>query len=122
MNVLDKALISIGNAVPRILGDLDPKAVIDGAESSISDGGKLSGCSEKVDDIGGGVYHIVYKIGIFVALVGIVWAGIKLITSNAGTREEAKSSIIYKVFGVILIAAAASIVIFLATAGKDLLD
>ena len=37
MNVLDKALISIGNAVPRILGDLDPKAVIDGAESSISD-------------------------------------------------------------------------------------
>ena len=92
------------------------------AESSISDGGKLSGFSEKVDDIGGGVYHIVYKIGIFVALVGIVWAGIKLITSNAGTREEAKSSIIYKVFGVILIAAAASIVIFLATAGKDLLD
>lgn len=122
MNVLDKALISIGNAVPRILGDLDPKAVIDGAESSISDGGKLSGFSEKVDDIGGGVYHIVYKIGIFVALVGIVWAGIKLITSNAGTREEAKSSIICKVFGVILIAAAASIVIFLATAGKDLLD
>ena len=79
MNVLDKALISIGNAVPRILGDLDPKAVIDGAESSISDGGKLSGFSDKVDDIGGGVYHIVYKVGIFVALVGIVWAASNLL-------------------------------------------
>ncbi len=83
-------------------------------ESSL---GKLG---EKVDDIGGGGYNLVYKVGTYAIVIGLIVAGIALIFSGSHNREEAKSKIGYIIIGGILIFGAVTIAVLIQKLGTNL--
>lgn len=71
-----------------------------------------------VDDIGGGAYHLMYKVGIYAVVLAIMAAGFFMIFSNSQNRGEAKSNMMAKFFGGFLIFAAVSIAVILESTGN----
>jgi hypothetical protein len=99
---------------------LTAKSIVDSAKASPDDGGSFSNVSKAVDDLGGAGYKIVFKAGIYIGLVMIMAAGIGLIVSNSNTRNEKKSSIIWKIVGIVMVVAAPATIILLESLGKGL--
>ena len=101
-----------------ILLDGDIQQILDNA--STLEESDISELGVQVDNLGGGAYHLVYKLGVYAVIIGLVIAGLKLVFSNAQNRQDAKSNILYTILGGVLIFAAVSIVIFLQTVGSGL--
>ncbi len=99
---------------------LTARSIVESAQASPDDGGKFSEISKAADDLGGAGYKIVFKAGIYIGLVMIMGAGIGLIVSSSNTRNEKKSSIIWKIVGIVMVVAAPSAIILLETLGKGL--
>jgi hypothetical protein len=100
---------------------MDVNEVLKGGSDAMKNGGSLSAASGQVDQLGGGAYHIVYKAGIYIAVVMLVVSGIAIIFSNSQTREDGKKTFIWRVLGAILIFAAISLVVIAQKIGMNLL-
>lgn len=82
----------------------------------------LAPLGNKVNEFGGGSYHLLIKIGGFVLVIALVIAGIALIFSNAQNRNESKSRIVAIVAGGILIFGAVAIATLIQTIGGGLFN
>lgn len=80
----------------------------------------LSGLGPKVDDLGGGAYHLVYKIGVMVILIALFGGGIYLALAGAQNRNEAKSKLLHIIGGALIAFSAVGIVVALANLGQNL--
>lgn len=98
--------------------NLDVTTIMNGGSSL--ENSSLSGLGTKVDDLGGGAYQLVYKVGVYIVVIGFIVAGLRLIFSNSMTRKEAKGSLLATVCGGVLIFAAVGIVVYLQTIGRNL--
>ena len=101
-------------------GAIDVEQVINDADGAIQDGGAFSDISGKVDSVGGGAYHIAFRISVFIFLVGLIVAGIMVFFSNSATRSEQKSNLIWKCVGIVVAFGAVSILVFFATASSNI--
>jgi len=90
-----------------------------GAASDLEDS-SLSGLGPKVDDLGGGAYHLVYKIGVMVILIALFAGGIYLALAGAQNRNEAKSRLLHIIGGALIAFSAVGIVVALANLGQNL--
>lgn len=90
-----------------------------GAASDLENS-SLSGLGPKVDDLGGGAYHLVYKTGVMVILIALFAGGIYLALAGAQNRNEAKSKLLHIVGGALIAFSAAGIVVALANLGQNL--
>lgn len=90
-----------------------------GAASDLEDS-SLSGLGPKIDDLGGGAYHLVYKIGVMVILIALFAGGIYLALAGAQNRNEAKSKLLHIIGGALIAFSAAGIVVSLANLGQNL--
>lgn len=105
---------------PSSAGGIDVGDIIDGASGSIESGGAFADVTSTVDNVGGGAYHIVFRVIVFVFLIGLMIAGVALFFSNSANRSEQKSNIIWKVVGVIIAFGAISILVFFSTASANI--
>ena len=79
----------------------------------------LKTVEDQVDAVGGGMYRIEFKAGIIALIIGLAAGFLALAFSNAATREQHKSSIIWKVLGIVGFGAAAAAVGVMVKAGVD---
>ena len=98
-----------------MLLNIDVKSIIEKGQQSVNTGGSLSKFSDKVDDLGGGSFNVVSKIGIWIAAIFLIIAVIKFFGGNSTTTNEAKGQIIRVVIGVVLIASGTAAIIWLST-------
>ena len=117
LNFLDSAFISA-----RTKLGMTVESVLEGGKSAMEDGGSFSGLSSRVDDIGGGGYHLLKKGGVYALLITVGFGFLALAFSKAHNREEAKSALIWKVIGGAGFFAAIAIVIALETVGQGLFE
>lgn len=80
----------------------------------------LSALGEQADNLGGGAYNLVFKASVYIIVIGLILAGLKLAFSNSNTRTEAKGNIVWAIIGAIFVFGAVGIVIFLQTLGGGL--
>lgn len=90
-----------------------------GAASDLEDS-SLSGLGPKIDDLGGGAYHLVYKIGVMIILITLFGGGIYLALAGAQNRNEAKSKLLHIIGGALIAFSAAGIVVSLSNLGQNL--
>lgn len=100
------------------VGQFDVRDIIDNG-TALEDG-PLAEFGNKVNDIGGGAYGLLYKAGIWLALCALVIAAFYLMFCSPASRGDAKSKIIATVGGILLLFAAASIVVFCQRIGMNL--
>ena len=111
MNFFQRPMISLGLSV---------QSVLESGQSAMETGGAFSEQTGKVDQIGGGLYHIIFKGGIYIALIAVALAGVKLMLSNSATRDEAKRSLFWTGLGVAILAGAVAIVMVLSDIGTGM--
>lgn len=97
---------------------VDVQGVLDGGKK-LGDS-SLSGLGDKVDDIGGGAYGLMYKGGIFVIVLVAMAAAIGLVFANGTNRNESKSKLVNVVLGTILFFSVVGLVTMLANIGGSL--
>lgn len=97
------------------VGQLDIGEIIEGAGDAMQTGGSFSEVSSKVDSIGGGAYHIAYKVGIFAALFAIIVVAIQLMFANANERQEKKSRLIWVIVAATLLMGACALLLFISS-------
>lgn len=90
-----------------------------GAASDL-ESSSLSGLSSKVDDLGGGAYHLVYKIGVMAILIALFCGGLYLALAGSQNRNEAKSRLLHIIGGALIAFSAVGIVVALANLGQNL--
>lgn len=88
--------------------------VLEGGNDAMQSGGAFASQSGKIDQVGGGVYHIMFKVGVFAMLIGLMFVGIKLAFANMNERDEAKKRIIWIVVGCILVFGGAGLIVMIA--------
>lgn len=74
----------------------------------------------KVNDLGGGGYHLIYKIAVWLGIIMGMIAGIWLMLSNAGNRNEAKSKILCVIGGLLIVFSILGAVAYLQNIGSGL--
>lgn len=111
MNLFDRMFISMALTVSD---------VIESGQSAMSDGGAFAEQTGKIDQIGGGLYHVFFKGAIYIGLLCVIGAGVKLMISNANTRDEAKRSLFWTGLGMVIVAGAVIFVTLLADIGTGL--
>lgn len=94
--------------------------IISQGESAMSDGGAFSAVSEQVDQLGGGSYNVMLKVGIWVIVLLLMFGALKLAFSDSSTRNDSKSGIITKVIAAVLLFAAIGIVVVAQNVGVGL--
>lgn len=97
---------------------VDVQRVLDGGKKL--DDSSLSGLGDKVDDIGGGAYGLMYKGGIFLIVLVAMGAAIGLVFANGTNRNESKSKLVNVVLGTILFFSVVGLVTMLANIGGSL--
>ena len=97
---------------------VDVQGVLDGGKK-LGDS-SLSGLGDKVDDIGGGAYGLMYKGGIFVIVLVAMAEDIGLVFANGTNRNESKSKLVNVVLGTILFFSVVGLVTMLANIGGSL--
>ena len=117
LNYLDYALI----AARTTLG-MTVESVLEGGQAAMEDGGSFAGISSRVDDVGGGAYHLLRKGGVYALIITIGAGFLAVAFSKAHNREEAKSAMIWKIIGGAGFFAAIAIVIALETVGTGLFE
>jgi len=117
LGFLDSAFI----AVRTKLG-MTVESVLEGGRDAMEDGGSFSGVSSKVDDIGGGAYHLLRKGGVYTLLIVTGVSFLALALSKAHNREDAKSKIIWLVLGGVGFFGSIAVVIALETIGTGLFE
>ena len=101
-----------------LLAAVDVQGVLDGGKKL--DDSSLSGLGDKVDDIGGGAYGLMYKGGIFVIVLVAMGAAIGLVFANGTNRNESKSKLVNVVLGTVLFFSVVGLVTMLANIGGSL--
>lgn len=94
--------------------------IISQGEGAMGDGGALSALSSQVDQLGGGSYNVVLKVGIWVIVLLIMYGALKLAFSDSSTRNDSKTGIITKVIAAVLLFAAIGIVVIAQKVGVGL--
>jgi len=117
LGFLDTAFIAVQNKL-----GMSVESVLESGKNSMEDGGPLSGLSTKVDELGGGSYHLIRKGGVYIILICVALAGLGLVFAPAHERGEKKNSLIWKVVGAVIFFAAVAIVIMLETVGTGLFE
>jgi len=102
------------------VGQLDIEEILSGAEDEMQTGGSFEEVSDKINRLGGGAYHIVYKIGIFLALISIMFVSIRFFFANPNERQELKGRLIWIFVGAILILGACSVLLFVSSFSNGL--
>jgi hypothetical protein len=105
-------------AAKYLLANLDVDTIVKNTKEA-SQVTALNGLEEQVDAVGGGLFRIEFKFGIMALILGLAAGFLALAFSNASTREQHKSSIIWKVIGIIGFGAAATGVALLVKVGVD---
>lgn len=83
--------------------------------------GTMSDAVTKVGNISTGAYAIVVKVGLAIAIIGVVVVGIMFILNSGGAgKQENKGRLVNTLLGVLFIGAAVGIVSFMITAGAQL--
>lgn len=94
--------------------------IISQGQSAMGDGGAFSALSSQVDQLGGGSYNVVLKVGIWVIVLLIMYGALKLAFSDSSTRNDSKTGIITKVIAAVLLFAAIGIVVIAQNVGVGL--
>ena len=94
--------------------------IIAQGESAMGDGGAFSAVSQQVDQLGGGSYNVMLKVGIWVIVLLLMFGALKLAFSDSSTRNDSKSGIITKVISAVLLFAAIGIVVVAQNVGVGL--
>lgn len=97
-------------------------SILQGGQDAMENGGSFSGLSQRVDDIGGGGYHLVKKGGVYGLLIIIAISGLVLAFSKAHNREEAKAKIIWIIIGAAVFFGSVAILVALETVGQGLFE
>jgi len=121
-NVLAMAKIGLTNprlAVGTVLGSLDVSTIVGDAQKA-EQTAALSGFEKKLDEVGGGLYRIEFKFGVFALILGLAFGFLMLFFANAATRQQQKSDIVWKVLAGVGFFAAAAGVVLLANIGVNL--
>lgn len=92
--------------------------VLESGEQAMQDGGAFAEQSKKIDQLGGGAYHLVYKGVIFVILIAIVIAAGKLALANMNERDEAKKRIFWAAAAAAVVACAGAILVLVSEIGN----
>lgn len=103
-----------------LLTQLTVTEIISQGESAMGDGGAFSSVSEQVDQLGGGSYNVMLKVGIWVIVLLLMFGALKLAFSDSSTRNDSKSGIITKVIAAVLLFAAIGIVVVAQNVGVGL--
>lgn len=82
----------------------------------------LSGLEEQVDQLGGGSYNLLVKVGAYAVVLALMGGGLYLVFSNAGNRGDAKSKILWIVIGAVLIFGSVGLAVTLQSIGMGLFD
>lgn len=101
-------------------GQIAVDEILSGAEQTMHDGGSFSELSGKVDSIGGGAYHVAYKIGIFAGLFAIIVCCIRLMFANTNERQELKSKLIWIIVACAAIMGVCAILLFVSSLSNGL--
>lgn len=95
--------------------------IIDDIQKQVADSDASGGAfGKKVNEVGSTGVNIGTRIALYIAIIGFIIAGVKLLTASGQDREDAKKSILTKVVGVVFIVAAVGIVATLATLATGL--
>ena len=94
------------------------QSVLDTAKSSSDSTGGDFG--QKIDTLGATGYNLAVKVGIWIAIIGVVIAGISFLISSGQERADKKKELIFKLVGIILIVGAVAIVGALATLSNSI--
>ena len=94
--------------------------VLESGEQAMQDGGAFAEQSKKIDQLGGGVYHLVYKGVIFIALTCIAIGCGRLAWSNSQDRIDAKKSIFWAAVAGAIVASAGAILVFASEIGSGI--
>lgn len=86
----------------------------DAAKQAMEDGGAFASQSQTIDQLGGGAYHVGFKIITFVIVIAIMIAGGGLAFANANERDEKKKKIVWAIAGGIVAFGAVGLVIWIA--------
>ena len=117
LSFIDHVLITLRAALLTSVEE-----ILQNGENAMADGGPLSGQSTKVDELGGGSYHLIRKGGVYIILICVAVAGLGLVFAPAHERGEKKNSLIWKIVGAIIFFAAVAIVVMLETVGSGLFE
>jgi len=84
----------------------------------------LSGVKDMIDDYGAGGFTLMRRVGVYAGGIALIAFGVSLLvhSSNAQKLSEAKSSVLPKVIGFLLIFGAVGFVIFFESIGKQLFN
>jgi len=84
----------------------------------------LSGVKDIIDDYGAGGFSLMQRLGVYAGGIALIAFGISLLvhSSNAQKLSEAKSSVLPKVIGFLLVFGAVGFVVFFETIGKQLFN
>lgn len=99
---------------------LSVQSVLESGQSAMESGGAFANESAKIDQLGGGFYHILYKGCIFILLCVVVLAGLKLALSNTNDRQEAKSKLFWTGVGIVVVCSAAAIIVLFSDIGNGI--
>ena len=113
------ALTNPGLAASHVLGTLDVGSIVDGAKNA-SQSGSLQPVEDKVSELGGGFYRILFMAGVFLIILGLAVAALKLFFSDSQTRKDAKSDIVWKVIAGVFFFAGIMLVILFSNIGSNL--
>lgn len=92
--------------------------VLDTAKNSSDNTGGEFG--QKIDTLGSTGYNLAVKVGIWIAIIGVVIAGISFLISSGQERNDKKKELVFKLVGIVLIVGAVAIVGALATLSNSI--
>ena len=106
-------------AATYVLGTLNVEELVNQAkEAGTAEG--LGDVESKVQELGGGFYRILFMAGVFLIILGLGIAALKLFFSDSATRKDAKSDIVWKVLAGIFFFAGVMLVVLFNNIGSKL--
>jgi len=118
---LSGGIITASNMRTAFLTSLDIEGMLNNSGASKN---SLSGVKDMIDDYGAGGFTLMKRLGVYAGGIALLAFGISLLvhSSNAQKLSEAKSSVLPKIMGFLLIFGAVGFVIFFETIGKQLFN
>lgn len=106
-------------AARYLLATLDVADLVDKAQNAQQAEG-LGDVETKVQELGGGFYRILFMAGVFLIILGLGIAALKLFFSDSATRKDAKSDIVWKILAGIFFFAGVMMVVLFSNIGSKL--